>query len=101
MLVLTAVYAGLLRCLQLLQAGPYTMTAMLITFTGCCLAQPLLFGGKKPRKAAIVAGACLFPFVMFAIVVDLVGRPDIRDIRDAGAVLVLIIFLFTWTVIGA
>jgi len=62
---------------------------------GVGLAQPLLFSGKKPRAASVLAGTVLTPliYVGMALVLAQTGELSSQEIKDAVAC-APVVFLF-------
>jgi len=63
MLMITG-YAVMFAGMTALGAHPITFVVIAVFFTGVATAQALLFGGRDPRKASIVAGLVLCPTII-------------------------------------
>ena len=67
LLVLVTVFAVLFATMRTLGVAPAAFAAVAVLFLGVTLAQVLLFQGKKPRAASLLAGAVIFPLEMLAL----------------------------------
>jgi len=63
MLLITALFAGLFSVLAVLGAPPVAFASVGVFLFGVGAAQMLLFGGKRPQAAAILAGGVLCPAI--------------------------------------
>lgn len=61
LLLLVTFFAILFATMQLLGASKYFFAAFTLLVIGVGLAQAVLFGGKNPRGASMLAGAILTP----------------------------------------
>ncbi len=98
MLVITTMYAVLFALMSSLRFPPSIFVATTFFFTGIGLAQAVLFKGRNPRVASILAGVVLSPLAIIAggIVQANVGRGVIEEV-DA----ILVVFLYFLSGIGA
>jgi RimJ/RimL family protein N-acetyltransferase len=71
MMTLAAVILAILRSLD---ANPWVFVVVAVMFVGVAAAQVLLFGGKKPREASLLAGAVLFPLSLLGAIAFASGR---------------------------
>lgn len=66
---MTAVYAVIFAVMRMLGATAEVFIFVTVFFTGVSLGQPLLFGGRYPRAAAMWIGAVLLPVESVAALV--------------------------------
>jgi hypothetical protein len=98
MLVIMTMYAVLFAAMQKLPAVFFICIATF--FTGVGLAQTILYKGRDPRRASVVAGMTLYPLLLvvaaFVMVMSGGGHPpDIRDLSRALITLLAVFYFFS------
>ena len=82
-LILIAVFAVLFSVLEMLQVPPEAFICISIFVGGVAASQAILFKGKNPRAASIIAGAVLFYVTLLVVHFVNGGRP--RDTAMVGS----------------
>ena len=67
LMILMTAFAVLFAAMRTFGAPPEVFIVIAVLFLGVTLGQILLFQGKQPRKASVVAGAVIFPMGILAV----------------------------------
>ena len=93
-LMLTMVtYAMLLGALRMGGTPVEAIVVLLVLFTAAGVGQPILYGGRNPRRASVVIGLVLFPLEILALIVYLNTSGTYRIGGDEAAAFLILALL--------
>jgi hypothetical protein len=68
LLVISTMYAVLFAVWRFMKWPPIVLVWVALFFFAIGLGQMLLFSGQRPRRASVIVGACVYPFMLLAYV---------------------------------